>query len=269
MRKPSRNTGSGNAPTLNASSRRRVDNARKNTALPNPLIAYLEELDDIDSRLARVAHQKSKESLDLKSLRADLLDRLRRVYYSQPRDPNRRKRTFHDRLKSKGQLSVFLRTSTLHEIRNWLLLRDIIRTDRELKSQKLSVARYPLRFHSFLTSELSRHENAITKAISKYKVDERWLGEYLSGVDHEKMRQLRQLCLSRWPGDRGALLKEYRDENLAAQIGILTSLKQSFDRTLPDRFVRRLTQLVCANSDVEKIDYNRDEALRVALSRRK
>lgn len=243
--------------------------SRKNTALSNPLIAYLQDPDDDNSQLARVAHQKSKESFDPKSFRADLLDRLRRVYYSEPkRDGKPRKHTFYDRLQSYGVLPVFLRTSTLHEIQKWLQLRDIIRTNEELESKKLSVAGYPLRFHSSFTTELTRHENEIAKAISKHNVDKRCLDDYLSGVDREKMRQLRQLCSSRWPGDRGALLETHREEDLAAEIGIFELLRQLFDSALPDRFLRRLTQLVCAPPDVGEIDYNRDEALRTALRRK-
>ena len=166
-------------------------------------------------------------------------------------------------------MSVFLRASTLHRIRDWLLLRDIIRTDRELECKKLSVERYSLRFHSFLTSELSRHESAIIRAISKYKVDQRWLDEYLSAVDREKMRQLRILCLSRWPGSRKALLQKHQKEDVVAEIGIFELLEQLFSNVLPNRFRRRLTQLVCAPPDVNKISNERDEALRLALTRRR
>jgi hypothetical protein len=223
-----------------------LNRARKNTALVHPLTAFLEESDAADSRLSRLALQISRQPVDLNDFRAELLNKLRRVPYSQPRDAHKHKYTFLDRLKAKRALSVFLRTSTLHGIRQWLLLRDIIRTDRELECKKLSVERYPLRFHSFLTSELSRHELAISAAISKYKVEQQWLDEYLSAVDREKMRQLRILCLSRWPGLRESLLEKHRDEDVAAQIGIFDLLKQCFGNTLKHRFLRRLTQLVCA-----------------------
>ncbi len=267
MKKQSRHTRSGNASTLDVSSRRRVDRTRKNS-VANPLTQYLEEERDADSRLSRLAQQMSRRPVDLNRCRAELLDKLRRVPYSQPRDPDRRKKTFHDRMKRDRALPAFLRTSTLCRIWGWLLLRDIIRTDRELENRKLSIERCPLHFHSFLTSELSRHERAITAGISKYKIDEGWLNEYLSAVNREKMRQLRILSLSRWPGLRGPLLEGFRDEGMTAEVGIFEVLKQCFAGALSDRFRRRLSQLVCAPPGANSISNERDEALRMALARR-
>jgi hypothetical protein len=245
-----------------------LNRARKNTALAHPLTIFLEAGDADDSRLSRLARQLSRQPVDLNHFREELLNKLKRVPYSQPRDLDRHKPTFFDRLKVKGALSVVLRTSTLHGIRKWLLLREIISTDRDLERKNLSVDRYSLRFHQVLTSELSRHEKAIIRAISNYKADRRWLDEYLSAVDGEKMRQLRILCLSRWPGSRKALLKKHQKEDVVVEIGIFELLKQLFANVLPDRFLRRLTQLVCAPPDVNEISNERDEALRLALTRR-
>lgn len=245
-----------------------LNRARKNTALAHPLTAFLEAGDAADSRLSRLARQLSRQPFDLNHFREELLNKLKRVPYSQPRDLDRHKYTFFDRLKAKGALSVFFRKSTLHGIRNWLILREIIRTDRDLERKNLSVERYSLHFHQVLTSELTRHEKAIIRAISKYKAERRWLNEYLSAVDEEKMRQLRILCLSRWPGTRKDLLKKHKKEDVVAEVGIFELLKELSANVLPDRFLRRLTQLVCASSDVNEISNERDEALRLALTRR-
>ncbi|HLW99796.1 MAG TPA: hypothetical protein VKR82_14200 [Candidatus Acidoferrales bacterium] len=252
------------------------DTARKNIRQPHPLETFLEQLDDSDSRIWLLARQMSREPFDVNCFHAELLDKLQRTPYVQagaaiyfcPKNPDKHKYTFYDRLKSARALSVFLRTSTLRRIREWLLLRDIVRTDRELERKHLSVERYPLRFHSFLTSELSRHERAITAAISKYKVEQHWLDEYLSAVDREKMRQLRILCLSRWPRSREDLVGRHNNEDLVAAIGIFELLEQCFAKALPIRFVRRLTQLVCAPPEANEISNDRDDALLQALKRR-
>lgn len=245
-----------------------LNRAWKNTTTAHPLTAFLEEDDASDSRLSRLARQLSKQPVDQNHFRAELLNKLQRVPYSQPKNPHKHKYTFLDRLKAKRALSVFLHTSTLRGIRDWLLLRDILRTDRDLECKNLSVERFPLRFHRVLTSELSRHQKAIIRAISKYKVEQRWLDEYLSAVDRENMRQLRILWLSRWPGLRESLLEKHRDEDVTAEIGIFELLEQLFSNVLPNRFLRRLTQLVCAPPDVNEISNERDEALRLALTRR-
>jgi hypothetical protein len=244
-----------------------LNRARKNAALAHPLTAFLEASDAADSRLSQLARQLSRQPFDLNHFREELLNKLKRVPYSQPREPVRHKYTFFDRLKANGALSVFLRTSTLYKIRKWLLLREIISTDRDLEHKNLSVERYSLRFHQVLTSELSRHEKAIICAISKYKAELRWLEEYLSAIDQEKMRQLRILCLSRWPESRKALLKKHQKEDVAVEVGIFELLKELFAKVLPDRFLRRLTQLVCAPPDVNEISNEQDEALRLALTR--
>jgi hypothetical protein len=172
-------------------------------------------------------------------------------------------------MKAARVLLVFFRTSTLRRIWGWLLLRDIILTDRELENKKLTIELCPVRFHSSLISELSRHERAVIAGASKYKVDQHRLDEYLSAVDGEKMRQLRILSLSRWPGLRGPLLEGFRDEDVTAQVGIFRLLKQCFAGALSDRFLRRLSQLVCAPPDANSISSERDEALRMALARRR
>lgn len=94
------------------------------------------------------------------------------------------------------------------------------------------------------------------------------MNEYLSVVNREKIRQLRILCLSRWPGSRESLLEEYRDEDLAAAVGIFRLLKERFQNILSDRFLRRLSQLICARPDANEISNERDEALRRAIERR-
>ena len=244
-----------------------LDTARKISASLHPLAAFLEARDEDDSRLWRLAQQLFKQPFDLDHFRAELLSKLQRVPYSQPQNPDRHKYTFHDRMKAAGALSVFLRTSTLRRIREWLLLADIISLDRDLERKHLSVERYPLRFHSFLTSELSRHERAIIAAISKYKVDRHSLDEYLTAVDREKMRQLRILCLSRWRGSRESLLGDHRNEYLVAEVGIFKLLKRCLANTLSDRFLRRLAVLLCAPPDAMSISEERDEACRKALAR--
>lgn len=242
--------------------------AQKNTALSHPLTVFLNDADEADTRLSRLARQISRQPMDLNHFRAELLDKLKRVSYTQPRFPDQHKYTFYELMKSKRALRVFLRATTLRGVWNWLVLRDIVRTDRELETKKISAERYPLRFHSFLSKELFRHERAILAAISKYKVDERWMDEYLSAVVTENMRQLRILCLSRWPGSREPLLEKHTDEDVVAGIGVFDLLEQRFAKMLPDRFLRRLTQLVCAPPDRNEISNEKDEALRIALLRR-
>jgi len=242
--------------------------AQKNTAPSHPLTVFLNDADEADTRLSRLARQISRQPLDLNLFRAELLDKLHRVPYTQPRDPNRRKYTFYERMKAIGILSVFLRATTLREIWDWLVLRDSVRTDRELESKHLSVERYPLRFHSLLSDELFRHERKILAAISKYKVNERWLDDYLSAVVTANMRQLRILCLSKWPGSREPLLEKHTEEDVVARIGIFDLLQQCFAKPLPDRFLHRLTGLICSPPDVKEISHEQDEALRRALERR-
>jgi len=207
--------------------------------------------------------------MDLNHFRAELLNKLRRVPYSQARFPDQHKDTFYERMEAAGALRVFLRTTTLRGIWHWLVLRDSVRTDRELESKHLSMERYPLRFHSFLSKELFRHERAIWAAISEYKVDERWLDDYLSAIVRENMRQLRILCLSKWPGSREPLLGKHREEELVAAVGIFYLLKRCFAGALPDRYLRRLTQLVCSPPDAKEISEERDEALEAELKRRR
>src|ERR1700674_1023347 len=66
----------------------------QNRAAPppsNPLVGFLgESPDDVDSRLWQIAQQLSQKPFDAKRFRADLLLKLRRVPYSEPRDPDRR-----------------------------------------------------------------------------------------------------------------------------------------------------------------------------------
>lgn len=241
----------------------------KHSAHSHFLSALLQvDPDHSESRLWRLAQQMSSRPVDLGRFRADVLTKLRRVAYSQPRDPHRRKYTFYDRIKTAGILPVFLCKSTLRGISEWLMLRDIVRTDRELEDKRLSVERHPLRFHSSMTLELSRHERAVTALMLKHRVEKQWAEEYLSAVGREGMRQLRILCLSRWPGSRESLLGKYRHEEVAAEVGIFDLLKGCVGHALSDRFLRRLAQLVCAPLDAREISNERDEALRRALERR-
>jgi hypothetical protein len=244
-----------------------LNRAQKNNSQLHPLTSFLQDDSDANSRLWRLAQQLSKPTFDLNHFRAEILGKLCRVPYSPTRYPDRHKYTFYDRLKHNGALSVFLRKATLQGIRQWLLLRDVLSTDRELECKNLSVERFPLPFHSALTTEFSRHERAIAAILSRYNVEDRCLEEYLSAVDHEKMRQLRTLCCSRWPESRETILGNHRSEHLVAEVGIFRMLKQLFAHDLSERFIRRLTLLLCAPPDANSISEERDEARRKSIAR--
>lgn len=243
--------------------------AQKHTAQLHPLTSFSREPADGESRLERVATQILKRPVELYHLRADLLDKLHSVPYSQSIDPNRRKDTFYDKMTKAGALRVFLHASTLKGISQWLLLREIVRTDRDLESDNLSSEGYPLRFHNRLVSEFSRHENALTKILSKHKVNEQWLSRYFLAINEEKMRQLRLVCYSRFPGSRELLLGPHRNEDLLTEIGIFDLLKQRFKKPLPVRLLRRLSVLICSPPNSKEVSVEQEEALRKSLARRR
>jgi hypothetical protein len=245
-------------------------NHRSVLSSSNPLVSYLgESPDDVDSRLWQLAHQLSRQPFDANAFRDILLAKLRRVPYSQRSDPNRHKKTFHDVVKMHHALATLFHKTTLCEIWGWLLLRDIIKTDREFEFQRLSVEKYPLRFHSFLATELSRHERAVRKAIKDNNVDEHRMDRYLSVVNREYIGHRHICLLSRFPGSRRMLLQKGVKEDITAQERIYQLLKARLRRSpLPDRFLRRLTQLVCAEPDIKAISDHRDDALRKNLERR-
>ncbi len=235
----------------------------------NLLVAFLSESpDDVDSRLWQLAQQMSRQPFDVNVFRVNLLTKLQRVPYSGSSDLSKNKKTFYDHLHTRHVLSTLLNKNTLREIWGWLLIREIIKTDRDLENRKETVAKYPLRFHSFLMTELSRHERVIRTAIKHYKVDEQVMDRYLSMVNREFLWHRHIHSLSRFPGSREILVRKGLKEDISVQEGIFRFLKARLRRiSLPDRFLRRLTQLICAGPEITEINPYRDDALRKSLER--
>jgi len=237
----------------------------------NPLIIFLNEsADDVDSRLWRIAQTCSQQLFDVDRFRADLLAKLKRVPYSEPRDPKDKEalETFYDRLQAHRALSILLRTSTLRDIWRWLLLRETIKTDRELEYRKESAERCPVRFHTSLMTELLRHQRLVRTAIKKYNVDEHQMDTYLTMVNRQCVEHLRVYFLSRFPGSRKSLLGNGLKEALTAQTAVVRLLKLRYHRNpFSERFLRRLAQIICAPSDIREISSDCDDALRKSLER--
>ena len=251
-------------------SRNQQQNSKSGYGDPNMITRFLSDTaDDVETRLSLLAQQKL-QAADLERFKSDLLTKLKRVPYSQPRDPSRHNKTFYDRLEAANALGVILHPETLRSLFECRLLKDIGEADRELEQKGLSVTRHPLKCHSLLISELDRHEKTILAMLETHGISPALMAGHFAQIDREKMRQLRTLSLSRFPGSRKKLFRGRVKETLAAEENTYWTLKTvCTPHRLPDRFLRRLAQLVVAPPDVTEMLDEQEIALSRAITRRK
>src|SRR5438552_13411975 len=87
----------------------------KNTLrIHDPLAILLSQsIDDGDSRLLRIAQSTHTNTSDIHRLRAELIQKLKRLEYPQPVEghANQHKKTFYQRLETTGALATLLQPS--------------------------------------------------------------------------------------------------------------------------------------------------------------
>jgi hypothetical protein len=244
----------------------------------SPLSAFLANIfEDDESRLASVTTQtvKANQRTDLQPFCDELVAKLQRLQYPQPpKRTERVKRTFYERLKTADCLEIVLRPSTLGELRNCLLIPEIIARDREVEQNNMSAVGYPVPFHRKLYREAEERRLEIAELMTKYGKTE-WMTKYRLQVEHQFRENVKLVLLStRYTGRRKELMsgqaaaklkRDPRDESLAARIAMYWVLRTRLhgNDKMSDQFIRQLTLLIEAKSDVKEL--GSDEPLRKAI----
>jgi hypothetical protein len=261
----------------------KTDKKPKKARLPpvtatSPLSRFLADIfEDDESRLASVATQmvKANQQTDLQPFRDELVAKLQRLQYPQPPERgDREKTTFHQHLGTSGCLEIVLRPSTLRELRNCLLIPEIMGRDWDLQRQNISAVGYPVPFHRKLYKEAQKRLVEIAALVTKYGETE-WMAEHRLQIEHQFRENIKLVLLStRYTGRRKELMsgqaaakvkRDPRDESLAARVAtywVLRTRLRGNDK-MSDRFVRQLSLLIEAKSDVKEL--GSDEPLRKAI----
>ena len=229
-----------------------------------------------ESRLAKVAEQMANVSFDPRQLRAEIRGKLKRLSYPQPPERRTGLPTFYDRLKRAGAVRTLLSDDTLREVWSCLQIPRIVSRDRELEKRRESVVGRPLKFHLAMLTEMQRHITA-TEALAREFGAAEWVESYLEPI-RSQFRDNAWLCIqSRWKkGFREELLSgqpksqlEHApwDELVAARVALYwilwTRLHEKAE--MSDRFLRQLSLLIFAPSDIPELEEAAVEALRVAI----
>lgn len=243
----------------------------------SPVTVILENIfgDWGGSRLEELAVRIAAEPFDLSEFRREIRRKLDRPIPRNRADAPRV--TFADRLKQTGSLTTIVKTSTLQEVQNCLLIPRIFDEDLELERKRLSPAGLPLRTHRKLYREAKARMREIEEQDHKDA----------NTIDTEEYRQLdRQfrdniilvILSTRRPGSRrqllsgqpvSALTRRPRRKMVGAGVAIFWVLRTRLSpKCVSNRFIHQLTALI---SDPEPgIDddtlLNEAEALRKAIA---
>lgn len=143
--------------------------------------------------------------------------------------------------------------AVLGKIANWVLFGDVLRVDRETRSEGKSVQRFDLQFHRSAFRELQRHYAKMEGIARYYCPSTKGVDSHLRMVWREIVRQFELLR----PYPAKALLggghvgsSHPKDEEITIKVAVFDVLQSSLQTTeskglgISDQFLRALTLLL-------------------------
>ena len=220
-----------------------------------------------ETRLKSVAKAFAGEPFDAESFGKELMANLRKLRYPQPA-PSSEEKTFHDILESAGVLGVLLEPKTLGELWKSILLRKIVKYDRELARTGRWATGKPLRFYKRMARETYRHLEQIQEIAETYDAQELAQGLYdrvsrdfrnYVGVVIQSSRPALDRAELLAGAPRKELLSKPTNEERSSDIAIYRSLETKLMNPRTQRkgistiFICQLSELVSAPPDVTRL----------------